>query len=244
MVLDAALEERIAEILRADDAALARARPEAIRASNRKQAVIPEGATVLDPVGHRARAGRAAAAGRRGPTVVVLPGPPRELQPMWETAVADRGVPRRDRRRADLPPRDPAAVRDPGVGDRATRCAPPRPPGSRSTRSRSRPACGAARSRSPRAIEPPAEPAYDALVEFIARAPRRHAVLARTARRSTSRSPRCSTGRTVAVGRVVHGRADGGAADRPRRLLGLLRRRRGRVLERRPSRRWWASTRR
>ena len=26
--------------------------------------------------------------GRPGPTVVVLPGPPRELQPMWDTAVA------------------------------------------------------------------------------------------------------------------------------------------------------------
>ena len=51
MVLDEALEERIAEILRP----LAKRWPnldmEAIRASNRKQAVIPRGATVLDPVG-------------------------------------------------------------------------------------------------------------------------------------------------------------------------------------------------
>lgn len=51
MVLDGALEERIAEILRS----LAKRWPhldmEAIKVSNRKQAVIPRGATVLDPVG-------------------------------------------------------------------------------------------------------------------------------------------------------------------------------------------------
>src|SRR5690242_9402417 len=51
MVLDTHLEERIAEILRP----LMRRWPgldqAAIRASNRKQAVIPEGATVLDPIG-------------------------------------------------------------------------------------------------------------------------------------------------------------------------------------------------
>ena len=42
---------------------------------------------------HGARAGRAAAR-RRGPTVVVLPGPPRELQPMWPRRRGDRRVPR------------------------------------------------------------------------------------------------------------------------------------------------------
>jgi nicotinamide-nucleotide amidase len=107
MVLDEALEERIAEILRP----LAKRWPnldmEAIRASNRKQAVIPSGATVLDPVGtapglvvtpgEPPLAGGSEPGGEadqspptsstRGPTVVVLPGPPRELQPMWEAAV-------------------------------------------------------------------------------------------------------------------------------------------------------------
>ena len=51
MVLDDALEARIGEIL---DRYLARwpgLDPEAVRASNRKQAVVPEGATILDPVG-------------------------------------------------------------------------------------------------------------------------------------------------------------------------------------------------
>jgi nicotinamide-nucleotide amidase len=51
MVLDEALEERIAEILRP----LAKRWPnldmEAIRQSNRKQAVVPAGASILEPVG-------------------------------------------------------------------------------------------------------------------------------------------------------------------------------------------------
>jgi nicotinamide-nucleotide amidase len=93
MVLDAALEERIAEILRP----LMRRWPDldeaAVRRANRKQAVIPRGATVLEPVGTApglvvAPTGDdVGAVGSSGPTVVVLPGPPRELQPMWEAAV-------------------------------------------------------------------------------------------------------------------------------------------------------------
>jgi nicotinamide-nucleotide amidase len=59
---------------------------EAIRISNRKQAVIPRGATVLDPVGTAPGLVVPPLTGA-GPTVVVLPGPPRELQPMWRMAV-------------------------------------------------------------------------------------------------------------------------------------------------------------
>lgn len=85
MVLDPGLESRIEEIL----AGLMRRWPnldrEAIRISNRKQAMIPEGATILDPVGTAPGLVVPPASGS-GPTVVVLPGPPRELQPMWETA--------------------------------------------------------------------------------------------------------------------------------------------------------------
>jgi nicotinamide-nucleotide amidase len=86
MVLDEALADRIAEILKP----LAKRWPdldlEAIRAGNRKQATIPQGATVLEPVG---TAPGLVVPPRRGggPTVVVLPGPPRELQPMWEQAL-------------------------------------------------------------------------------------------------------------------------------------------------------------
>jgi nicotinamide-nucleotide amidase len=85
MVLDEALEERIAEILRPLMSRWPDLDPDAIRASNRKQAVVPEGATVLDPVG-TAPGLVVPVAG--GPTVVVLPGPPRELHAMWPAAVA------------------------------------------------------------------------------------------------------------------------------------------------------------
>jgi nicotinamide-nucleotide amidase len=87
MVLDAALEERIAEILRPLMARWPDLDPEAIRVSNRKQAVVPAGATILEPVGTAPGLVVPPAEGRSGPTVVVLPGPPGELQPMWEVAV-------------------------------------------------------------------------------------------------------------------------------------------------------------
>ncbi len=56
MVLDARLEERIAEILRPMMKRWPGLDADAIRASNQKQAVIPEDATVLRAGGHRARA--------------------------------------------------------------------------------------------------------------------------------------------------------------------------------------------
>jgi nicotinamide-nucleotide amidase len=87
MVLDEALEGRIAEIL----SPLAKRWPnldmDAIRESNRKQAVIPEGATVLEPVGTAPGLVVPPLQPLLKPTVVVLPGPPRELQPMWSSAV-------------------------------------------------------------------------------------------------------------------------------------------------------------
>ena len=88
MVLDEQLEARIAEII---ERALLRwpdADREALREANRKQAVIPAGATVLAPRGTAPGLVVPPAAGGQGPTVVVLPGPPGELQPMWADAVA------------------------------------------------------------------------------------------------------------------------------------------------------------
>jgi nicotinamide-nucleotide amidase len=85
MVLDPELEAKIAEILRPLMRRWPDLDPDAIRASNRKQAVVPEGATVLDPVGTAPGLVVPPADGVH-PTVVVLPGPPRELHPMWETA--------------------------------------------------------------------------------------------------------------------------------------------------------------
>lgn len=82
LILDTALEERIAEILRSLMARRTGVDFDAVRAANRKQAMVPEGALVLDPVG---TAPGVVVPGE--PTVLVLPGPPRELQPMWRTAV-------------------------------------------------------------------------------------------------------------------------------------------------------------
>jgi nicotinamide-nucleotide amidase len=86
MALDAALEERIAEILRPMMTRWPNLSEEAVRRGNRKQAVIPKGATVLEPEGTAPGLVVPPADGGR-PTVVVLPGPPGELQPMWATAV-------------------------------------------------------------------------------------------------------------------------------------------------------------
>ena len=85
--LDEALEDRIAEILRPLMRRFRYWDPEAIRAANRKQALVPEGAVVIDPVG---TAPGVIVPGR--PAIVVLPGPPRELQPMWEVALASDAV--------------------------------------------------------------------------------------------------------------------------------------------------------
>jgi nicotinamide-nucleotide amidase len=87
MVLDEPLMGRIADILRP----LARRWPhldmDAVLEANRKQAVIPAGATILEPVGTAPGLVVPPPEGRDGPYVLVLPGPPRELQPMWRTAV-------------------------------------------------------------------------------------------------------------------------------------------------------------
>jgi nicotinamide-nucleotide amidase len=86
MVLDPALEERIAEIVGPLMSRWPGLDQTAIREANRKQAVIPDGAAVLEPVGTAPGLVVPPAAGD-GPTVVVLPGPPRELQAMWQPAL-------------------------------------------------------------------------------------------------------------------------------------------------------------
>ncbi len=82
--LDEAMEDRIAAIL----AKYAATSPidltgDAMRAANRKQAMVPQGAVALNPIG--------TAPGLIVPgedlLVLVLPGPPRELRPMWEDAL-------------------------------------------------------------------------------------------------------------------------------------------------------------
>ena len=87
LVLDTALEAKIAAILKSLMARFTGVDFEAVMAANRKQAMVPFGADVLDPVG---TAPGVVVPGT--PTVLVLPGPPRELQAMWPAAMASAVV--------------------------------------------------------------------------------------------------------------------------------------------------------
>jgi nicotinamide-nucleotide amidase len=88
MELDEALSGRIAEIVKPLLKRWPNIDEQAIELANRKQATVPVGATVLEPVGTApGLIVPPAEPGAAGPTVVVLPGPPRELQPMWEEAL-------------------------------------------------------------------------------------------------------------------------------------------------------------
>ena len=89
----------------------------------------PQGARVRQPqAGDGARGRRRARPGRDGArgwscrpdgqVVVVLPGPPRELQESWRAGGGDRALQAGGGRRAALPPDDDAHVRDPRVRDR------------------------------------------------------------------------------------------------------------------------------
>ena len=148
LVLDVELENKIAAILKNLMARIEGADFDAVRAANRKQAMVPVGALVMDPVG---TAPGVVVPGK--PTVVVLPGPPRELQPMWRTAVqlpavqeaiAGRTIYRQDTiRMFGLP--------ESGLAE-TLRDAEQRVPGFASWRSRR--VCGAGRSRWSPAMSP------------------------------------------------------------------------------------------
>jgi len=91
--VDPALEQRIGAIVERLTARRGwRTDPEAAAAGVRKQARVPDGATVLEPVGTAPGLVVPPTEGRGGPTVVVLPGPPAELQGMWPAAVASAPV--------------------------------------------------------------------------------------------------------------------------------------------------------
>lgn len=86
LVLDHEMEARISAILeRYAATAPINLTPEALLAANRKQAMIPEGAVALDPVG----TAPGLIVPGDGLLVLVLPGPPRELRPMWEAALSE-----------------------------------------------------------------------------------------------------------------------------------------------------------
>ena len=192
--------------------------PEAIRASNRKQAVIPAGATVIDPVG--TAPGLVVPPASGGPTVVVLPGPPRELQPMWATATATEvfrraiegaTVFRREIVRLYGTPESEIAnslraAEDAGVplGELEITTCLRRSEIEVSTR-----------------FEAGGADAYEAFVEFLAS---RHGDVLFSVDGSTIDEQVITAlgGRRSRRGRIVHGRVDGRAAHRSSRLLGVL----------------------
>ncbi|GIL34321.1 competence/damage-inducible protein A [Phycicoccus sp. DTK01] len=81
--LEARIAARVASLTAARGWATA---PETMARGVRKQAMVPEGAHVLEPVG---TAPGLVVPSAQGPAVLVLPGPPGELRPMWEDAVRD-----------------------------------------------------------------------------------------------------------------------------------------------------------
>lgn len=85
LAVDAGLEERVWQIVSHMRGRWRDVSEEGMRAGARKQALVPDGAFVLEPVG---TAPGLVVVGEGVPPVVVLPGPPGELRPMWEDAVA------------------------------------------------------------------------------------------------------------------------------------------------------------
>ena len=93
--VDAALEQRIAGVVeRLMSRRGWRSDPEATAAGVRKQALVPDGATVLEPIGTAPGLVVPPPVDADGPTVLVLPGPPAELQGMWPAAIAGEPVQR------------------------------------------------------------------------------------------------------------------------------------------------------
>jgi nicotinamide-nucleotide amidase len=91
--LDAVLEQRIGDIVARLLAARGwRTDPAATAAGTRKQAMVPMGAEILEPVGTAPGFVVPVADGRSGPPIVVLPGPPGELRPMWPRALETEAV--------------------------------------------------------------------------------------------------------------------------------------------------------
>jgi nicotinamide-nucleotide amidase len=84
-VWDEALHRRIEAIVKPLAERWKHIDMEALEEGTRKQATIPAGATVLDPVG--TAPGLVVPPAASGPTVIVLPGPPGELRPMWDAAI-------------------------------------------------------------------------------------------------------------------------------------------------------------
>jgi nicotinamide-nucleotide amidase len=86
MVHDLELEVRIQAIVRPLLARYPRIDEHALQLGSAKQATVPEGAEILEPAG-TAPGAVVTPVGADRPAIVVLPGPPRELQALWAAAV-------------------------------------------------------------------------------------------------------------------------------------------------------------
>jgi nicotinamide-nucleotide amidase len=85
--LDEDMETKIAAILEPLMQRFRHLDRDAVLTANRKQALVPRGATAIDPAGTAPGLVVPPPDGAGGPTIVVMPGPPRELQAMWPQAV-------------------------------------------------------------------------------------------------------------------------------------------------------------
>jgi nicotinamide-nucleotide amidase len=85
--LDSDMEAKIAAILEPLMKRFQHLDRDAVLAANRKQAMVPRGATAIDPAGTAPGLVVPPPDGGDGPTIVVMPGPPRELHAMWPVAV-------------------------------------------------------------------------------------------------------------------------------------------------------------
>ena len=231
MVLDPRLEERIAEILRPMMQPLAGARrrrdprlePQAGRDPARRDRARPgrDRARARGAAGGVARARRWSCCRDRRASFSRC-GRWHVETDAFRAAIA--GAP-------DLPARDRPPVRDPGVRDREHPARAAEADGLALEQLEITTCLRRGEIEVATSYEPPAQPAYDALRRVHRHAPRRHAVLAR--RLDDRRAGRGAAARPHGRGRrVVHGRTDGRAADRPPRILGLLRRGRRRLLQR------------
>jgi nicotinamide-nucleotide amidase len=85
--LDSDMETKIARILEPLMRRFQHLDRDAVLAANRKQALVPRGATPIDPAGTAPGLVVPPADDTEGPTIVVMPGPPREVHAMWPVAV-------------------------------------------------------------------------------------------------------------------------------------------------------------
>ncbi|MGB6179749.1 MAG: competence/damage-inducible protein A [Rhodococcus sp. (in: high G+C Gram-positive bacteria)] len=88
LLLDSELEQRIHAIVQRWRSRLSSAvDSEPLRAGIRKQAMVPQGAQSIPPTGTAPGVAIPADESAALPAVLILPGPPRELQAMWPTAL-------------------------------------------------------------------------------------------------------------------------------------------------------------